>query len=331
VRAFFTLILLAILAAAGWLLWGIFLPVTPNQQTFVLLRPGYSTRRIATELKAAGVIRSADAFVVWHYLHRRHSLKAGEYAFEKTADARIVHNRIVRGDVYYREVVIPEGFTMFEIANAVQSAGLASSQDFLRTAESDTALIADFAPSATSLEGYLFPATYEFTRTQTTDDMAAAMVKEFRRTAHEIGLPLDQPAGYVARVVTLASIIEKETAVPQERPLVASVYENRAAKNIALQADPSVIYGEMLQGVYQGALHHTDMQDDSPYNTYRHSGLPPGPIGNPGKSSLEAALHPATTEYYYFVSDANGHHRFAHDLEEHNRNVAAYRKAMRGK
>jgi len=157
------------------------------------------------------------------------------------------------------------------------------------------------------------------------------MVREFRQVAHEIGLPVGGEGNDGQRVVTMASIIEKETAVAEERPLVASVYYNRMGRKMAMQADPSVIYAEMLQGSYQGALHHADLQDDSPYNTYRHPGLPPGPIGNPGKSSLEAAMHPAETDYFYFVSDGNGHHRFAQDLEEHNKNVAAYRRVMRGK
>ncbi len=133
------------------------------------------------------------------------------------------------------------------------------------------------------------------------------------------------------RTVTLASIIEKETAAPEERPKVASVYYNRLEKNLPLQADPSVIYAELLKGSYSGALHHADMEFDSPYNTYTHTGLPPGPIGNPGKSSLEAALHPATTDYFYFVSDGSNHHRFAHSLEEHNRNVALFRRATSGR
>ncbi len=329
-RTFFTLLLLAVLAAGGWLAWALLLPVTPAGQKFVLLRPGFSTRRIARELESAGVIRSADAFVLWQYLHHRGSLKAGEYLFEKPANGRQIQARLVRGDVYYREVVIPEGFTMFDVARAVQDAGLVSSQDFLSAATADTALIEDMAPGAKSLEGYLFPATYEFTRIQTANDMVAAMVKEFRRVARDIGLTTDPGRG-LPQVVTMASIIEKETAVPEERPIVASVYYNRQSKKIALQADPSVIYAELLQGSYQGALHHADMQADSLYNTYRHPGLPPGPIGNPGKSSLEAAMHPAQTDYFYFVADGNGHHRFAHDLDEHNRNVAAYRKAMREK
>ena len=163
------------------------------------------------------------------------------------------------------------------------------------------------------------------------DEMVAAMVKQFRQVAHEIGLTVGGGGKQAQQVVTMASIIEKETAVAEERPLVASVYYNRMGKKMAMQADPSVIYAEMLQGSYQGALHHADLQDNSPYNTYRHTGLPPGPIGNPGKSSLEAAMHPAETDYFYFVSDGNGHHRFAQDLEEHNKNVAAYRRVMQGK
>ena len=230
----------------------------------------------------------------------------------------------MRGDIYVHSVVIPEGYTVFDIANAIQEAGLGSRQDFLRVAQSETSLIADLAPEAHSLEGYLFPNTYQFTRTQSMEEMLSAMVKQFRQVAQQIGL-----SSNLQRTVTMASIIEKETAVPEERPTVASVYYNRLGKNIALDADPSVIYAELLNGNYQGILHHGDLQVNSPYNTYRHAGLPPGPIGNPGRSSLEAAMHPAQTDYYYFVSDGDGHHRFAHDLEEHNRNVAAYRRAIR--
>jgi len=305
-------------------------PVMPVGQTFVLLHPGYSTRRIATELQSAGVIRNADAFVVWHYLHHKHSLKAGEYLFDNSATAVDVHRRLVRGDVYFHTVVIPEGFNMFDIAQAIQNAGLGSSEDFLKVATSDTALISDLAPDAKTLEGYLFPNTYEFTRMQTMEEMAAAMVKQFRQVERELGL-ISTDMTPMQMTVTLASIVEKETAAPEERPLVASVYQNRLAKNIPLQADPSVIYAELLQGSYGGALHHADMHFDSAYNTYTHLGLPPGPIGNPGKTALEAAMHPADTDYLYFVSNGNGHHRFAKNLEEHNKNVAAYRKAMIGK
>ena len=286
-----------------------------------MLHPGYSTRRIAKELKSAGLIRSADAFIFWHYFHRHRSLKAGEYVFEQSATAFDIHNRLVRGDVYVHTVVIPEGYNLFDIAGAIEQAGLGSKEDFIKLATTNTSLIADLNPQATSLEGYLFPNTYEFTRTQTMEDMAAAMVKQFRETAREIGLTTDIP-----QTVTMASIVEKETGASEERPEVSSVYFNRLNQRIPLQADPSVIYAELLQGAYSGALHHQDMQFNSAYNTYTHAGLPPGPIANPGRSALEAAMHPANTDYLYFVSNGNGHHRFAHTLEEHNKNVAAYRK-----
>jgi UPF0755 protein len=209
----------------------------------------------------------------------------------------------------------------------------------LKVAQSDTALIADLAPGAQSLEGYLFPDTYQFSRMMSMPEMAAAMVKQFRQVAHQIGLTAPTDSGVevtrdlplpLQTTVTMASIVEKETAVPEERPLVAGVYYNRLEKKIALDADPSIIYAELRAGTYTGALHHDDMRFDSPYNTYTHVGLPPGPIGNPGKSALEAAMHPAQSDYYYFVADAAGHHRFARTIEEHNKNVAAYRRAMRG-
>jgi UPF0755 protein len=324
-RTFFTLLLVVVLAVGAWVGWVLVVPVSPSGQKFVLLRSGYSSRKIASELKYAGVIRSEDAFLLWHYFHHKGLLKAGEYLFEKPGNAITVHQRLVRGDIYVHTVVIPEGYTLFDIAQAIQDAGLGKRQEFLSVARSQTALIHDLDPEARSLEGYLFPNTYQFTRTQSMQDMLATMLKEFRQVAQQIGLNFD-----LHRIVTMASIIEKETAVPEERPLVASVYYNRLEKSIALDADPSVIYAELLEGNYQGALHHADMQIPSPYNTYRHAGLPPGPIANPGKSSLEAAMHPASTDYYYFVSNGNGHHRFACSLEEHNRNVAAYRRAKRG-
>ena len=332
-RKFLTFVLLAVLGVGGWLAWALMTPVTPEGQKFVLLRPGYSTRRIAAELEAAGVIRSRVGFILWHRIHRKQSLKAGEYLFDKTARTLDVYDRLVDGDIYVHTVVIPEGFTIFDIAQALQDAGLGSSQEFLAVARSNVELISDLDPDAKSLEGYLFPNTYEFTRTQSMKDIAAAMVKQFRQVAEQIGLTASGPGANghetdMRKTVTMASIVEKETAVPEERSIVASVYYNRLEKNVALQADPSVIYAELLNGNYSGALHHSDMSFQSAYNTYTHPGLPPGPIGNPGRSSLEAAMHPAQTDYFYFVSDGNGHHRFSRSLEEHNQNVAKLRQAV---
>ena len=323
-RALITLFLIAILAAAGWMAFQVYTPVLPPANTSLLLHTGYSTRRIASELKKAGVIRNETAFRLWHWLHPKPSLKAGEYLFEREATLPQVYGRIAHGDIYFHTVTIPEGYTMFDIAKAMEDAGLGSAVDFLRIAETQTQLISDLAPEAKSLEGYLFPSTYEFTRTQSQQEMVAAMVHQFRQTAQQIGLNSD-----VQKTVTMASIVEKETAAPEERPRVASVYYNRLARRMALDADPSVIYAELLAGTYQGTLHHADLAVNSPYNTYRFPGLPPGPIGNPGRSSLAAAMHPDNTNFLYFVSDANGHHRFARSLEEHNKNVTAYRHAIR--
>jgi len=317
----------------GFAAWQIYVPVNPpSGETFVLLRPGYSTHHIAAELKKDGIIRSEYAFLLWHLAHPKRSLKAGEYLFEQGATLPQIHDRIARGDIYFHVVTIPEGFTIFDIAKALEDAKLGTAADFLHIAQTHTELISDLAPEAKSLEGYLFPNTYQFTRTQTLGEMVAMMVHQFRVVGQQIGLVgADSKAGAgldVGKVVTMASIIEKETAAPEERTRVASVYYNRLGIKMALDADPSVIYAELLQGTYQGALHHEDLAVNSPYNTYRFAGLPPGPIGNPGRSALEAAMHPEETKFLYFVADGNGHHRFATTLAEHDRNVAAYRHAL---
>jgi UPF0755 protein len=322
-RTLFALFLAVALGVAGWAAWSVYTPVAPPANQSVLLHSGYSTRRIAIELKKAGVIHSVLAFRLWRQFHPKVSLKAGEYLFERAANVPEVYDRIARGDVYFHVVTIPEGYTMFDVAKVMEDAGLGTSDQFLKIAQTRTDLIADLAPEAKSLEGYLFPNTYQFTRTQTHEEMIGTMVKQFRQVAQQIGLNSD-----VHRTVTMAAIVEKETASPDERPMVASVYYNRLAHRMALDADPSVIYAKLLAGKYSGSLHHADLAVDSPYNTYRFPGLPPGPIANPGQGALTAAMHPAETKFFYFVSDGNGHHRFARDLTEHNRNVAAYRRAL---
>jgi UPF0755 protein len=324
-RTFFTAVLLLIIGAAAWFTWAALLPVTPAQPTFVLLRPGWTTHHIATELQHDGVIRSARAFLLLHYFHGLGSLKAGEYKFEAPANGLEVRRRILHGDVYTRTVTVPEGYNIYDIAQVVEAAGLGTAADFLIAAKGDLFLLKELDPAATSLEGYLFPDTYHFTRIDTAHEIVAAMVHHFRQEANSIGL-LRQ--GDVHRIVTLASIVEKETAVPEERPMVASVYHNRLGKNMALGADPSVVYAALIAGRYRGTIYQSDLQYDSPYNTYKYPGLPPGPIANPGAASLQAAMNPAQTDYLYFVSDNNGHHRFSRSMEEHARNVAAYRRAV---
>ncbi len=322
-RTFFKFLVVVILAAGVWLAWMLMTPYGPSIEKFVLLRPGSSTRQIAVDLRSAGIVRSVPAFLVLHYARGERSLKAGEYRFDYPATALEVYDRLARGDVVTHTVVIPEGYSLFEIAGAIEAAGLATREQFVTVARSDTALISDMDPGATSLEGYLFPDTYQFSRVQSTRDLAAAMVRRFRQEAHALGISSD-----ARRVVTLASIVEKETSVPEERALVAGVYVNRLQKNMALAADPTVVYAAQLAGRYRGTIYRSDLDFDSPYNTYRYAGLPPGPIANPGRAALEAALKPAATDYFYFVSNNHGAHRFARTSDEHARNVAAYRRAV---
>ncbi|HEX4605727.1 MAG TPA: endolytic transglycosylase MltG [Candidatus Angelobacter sp.] len=323
VKFLFRTIVTLLLVAGVLLVYGLLLPAGPSQQQLVQLKPGSSARHIAAELASAGIIRSEYAFLAWHYLHGRKPLKAGEYAFDHRATAREVYDRIVHGDIFFHTLVVPEGYNIFDIATAVEEAELGKRDEFLKVARTDTALVRDIDPQAPSLEGYLFPDTYHFTRTQSLHDMAAAMVRRFRQAAKEAGLNRDFHS-----VVTMASIIEKETGAPEERPEVASVFYNRLEKHMVLATDPSVIYAALLNGRYSGVIHQSDLHFDSPYNTYRTAGMPPGPISNPGKASLQAAMHPAQTGYLYFVSDNQGHHRFARTDAEHAANVQAYRKAV---
>jgi UPF0755 protein len=321
VKKLFAWFILICLAVAGWLLFSLFVPPGPASQQLVELKPHTNTRQIAATLEHAGAIRSANAFLVYHYTLGRRTLKAGEYDFSKPAGTIAVYNRIARGEVASHGVVIPEGFNMFDVANALDQSGVCKKTDFLNYVRTDVSLIADLDPEARTLEGYLFPDTYNFSVSQTPHDIAAIMVKRFRQEAAKIGLKDN-----IHRTVTLASIVEKETRLDSERPLVAGVFENRIAEHIGLATDPTVIYASLLRGKFDGTIRQSDLQLDSPYNTYKYAGLPPGPISNPGITALQAAMHPTQTDYLYFVANNAGGHTFARTIEEHNHNVAEYRK-----
>jgi UPF0755 protein len=309
----------------------VYVPYGPAGETFVEITPGTGTVGIARELQKDGIVRSAlafDALVIWRTVTgHAGSLKAGEYRFDHPVKMAEVYDRIRKGDVYTITLVIPEGYNIFDIANAVAAAGLDTRADFLNAEEKDTELIAEWVPEghAMSLEGYLFPDTYKFSRHAGSMVMLATMVRQFRLEAKRLGMT----AGQVPRVVTMASLVEKEVHLDQERPEVASVFENRLAEGMPLQTDPAVIYASQLRGTWTGVIHQSELKSDSAYNTYEHAGLPPGPICNPGVAALTAALHPAKTDYLYFVAEANGATKFAKTLEEHNANVAAYRSGLR--
>jgi UPF0755 protein len=238
-----------------------------------------------------------------------------------------VYERISRGDVYTVAVTVPEGATIFDIATRLEQAGVGTRQDFLSEQSRQTGLIADLDPQAKSLEGYLFPDTYRFPRKATSTQIATAMVRRFRQIAEQLGMKEN-----VHSVVTMASLVERETAVEAERPLVASVFQNRLSKRMPLMTDPSVIYGLQLRNQWRGTIHESDLKLDTPYNTYLHVGLPPGPIANPGLRALRAAIAPAQSNFLYFVAagaDPQGKSRFSTTIEEHAHDVAEYRHAVR--
>ena len=317
-----------LIVLAGLVVYFFFLkPYGPSTETFVDIPAGAGSAGIASRLEQGGVIRSRYAFWAMRKVHGG-VLHAGEYRFDGPVPLATVYARIVKGDVYTRTLVIPEGYNIFDIAGAAEKAGLGKAADFLATARRDTRLVADLSPHAPSLEGFLFPDTYRFSRHTTPDLMVAAMVKRFRQVAGQLGLAQSPD---VARTVTMASLVEKEVRVDAERPVVAGVFTNRIAQGIPLATDPSVIYAALLDGRWRGTIYRSDLDSESVYNTYRHAGLPPSPIANPGVAALKAAMNPAKTDYLYFVADANGSTRFSVDLKEHNEQVQAYRAAERGK
>jgi UPF0755 protein len=282
--------------------------------------------RIAAQLKKQGLIRSQDLFEAMH-LVKGGTLKAGVYRFDHPAKMREVFQRLQRGDVYTVSVTIPEGSNMFDIGQRLETAHFGTKEQFIATARTKASLVADIDPTAASLEGYLFPDTYKFAPKVSDDQIVAAMVRRFRLAAAELNLQSD-----FRGVVTMASLVERETPIDAERPLVASVFQNRLAKGMPLMTDPTVIYAALLDGRYRGTIYASDLGVDSPYNTYRHAGLPPGPICNPGMASLKAALKPAQTNYLYFVAasaNPSGVSKFSATLEEHAHDVQQYRKALR--
>lgn len=295
---------------------------------YVEIPRGASTRRIGQRLQEHGVVRSAVAFEILARLRGRQQLKAGEYFFSQAATVDAVLERLARGDVYYVQLVIPEGLTMFQVADRVEAARLASREEFLKAAR-DASLLRDLAPQAQTLEGFLFPAKYEFPRRTSAAEIAQAMVAAFRREWRSLAGEAPAPAPNVLAVVTMASLVERETPDPAERAAIAGVYYNRLKKNIALQCDPTVLYAMDLAGRNDGVINQSDLRRDSPYNTYLYRGLPPGPIGNPGLAALRAALHPEPVEYLYFVANQQGGHHFSRTLTEHNRNVQRYRELER--
>jgi peptidoglycan lytic transglycosylase G len=363
-KYFLILILVIVLAAGGTAAWMWFgfthsYQGFPSEGVFVDIPHGASRRYVGYLLKQNGVIRSKLAFEIYARRHPKRTLQAGEYFFYQPMTGRDVFWKIANGQIYEQPFTVREGETMFDIAHDLQASKFMPAGDFIFAA-SDPSLIRDFAPEAQTLEGFLFPATYQLPRHPAASELTALMVHKFKEEWKRIafsdpnsqtglsaqagsngqtgskGQPVSNgqtgaaTRGPRLQTVTLASLVERETPKPEERPMVAGVFENRLRKGMRLQCDPTVIYGLERLGQYKGSLTGKDLSFDSPYNTYEHGGLPPGPIGNPGEASLRAALHPAETSFLYFVANTLGGHFFSATLAEHNKNVVKYHRLLAG-
>jgi UPF0755 protein len=336
--ALILLVVLAAGAAAGYVWYSIEKPygTIPADGVYVDIPHGASRRTAAHILKKAGVIRNSFAFEFYARRHPKRTLEAGEYLFDHALSGKEVFWKLANGEVYQQPFTVREGETIFDIARDLEAAKYMAAEDFLKAAE-DPSEIKDLFPEARSLEGFLFPATYNLPKHAPAEELTGMMVRKFREALANV-LPnadtgseeSDPPAPSIASMVTLASLVERETPKPDERPLVAGVFANRLAKNMPLQCDPTVIYALQMDDEYKGTLTLRDLRLNSPYNTYRNKGLPPGPIGNPGEVALRAALHPAQTDYLYFVANTQGGHFFGSTLAEHNKNVAKYHRLLNG-
>ena len=336
-KTFAALLLIVVLAAAaagGYLWYALDKPYgkTTAEGVYVTIPHGTSARTAGRLLEQTGLLQSALAFEIYARRHPKRTLVAGDYFFDHPISGKDVFWKLANGEVFLQPFTVKEGETIFDIAHDLEAAKYMTAEDFLKAAQ-DPSQIKDLFPDARSLEGFLYPATYNVPRHVTATELTGMMVKKFREAITRLGpngVNNADGAEPLGSVVTMASLVERETPKPEERPLVAGVFTNRLEKNMLLQCDPTVIYALQLEGNYNGTLRSKDLRMDSPYNTYVNRGLPPGPIGNPGEVALEAALHPAQTDYLYFVANTQGGHFFSSTLEEHNKNVARYHRLLNG-
>ena len=318
------------LLGAAWVVYDLYHPYQGFTGSLTVeIEPGSDAPSIADLLAARGVLAHRIPFLARYWIRRTHNhLKAGDYLFDRPLRPIDVYHKLIQGDVYLNQVVIPEGSDRFDMARIFEERLGLNPADFLRTTQ-QTALIRDLDPYAPSLEGYLFPDTYRFPRRANAATVVATMLARFRhilqtRFHDELGPGSEK----LHEVITLASLVEKETPDPAERPVVAGVFARRLEKGMALQADPTVIYAVRLDHPSGGSITAADLNFDSPFNTYRRTGLPPGPVASPGEVSVRAVLHPADGDALYFVSNNHGGHIFAPTLSEHQRNVARYRREL---
>ncbi|MGH9391463.1 MAG: endolytic transglycosylase MltG, partial [Vicinamibacteria bacterium] len=296
-----------------------------EEEIFFTVERGATGLRIAESLEERGIIRDRRLFVLaLRFRADGKSVQAGEYRFVEPLSTFDVLSKLVSGDTFTFAVTIPEGLTLLETAELLAAQGLAE-KSALRAAFEEKTLVADLDPEARNLEGYLYPTTYRFPRSVAPEELARTLAGQFKRIFDETERARAAKLGLTPRqVVTLASVIEKETGLAEERPRIASVFSNRLRIGMPLQSDPTIIYALELAGRFDGNLKRTDLELDSPYNTYRYPGLPPGPIASPGEASIRAVLEPKETSFLYFVSRNDGSHHFSSTYSEHVNAVRRY-------
>lgn len=318
-----------VVAATFWIVRELGRPVrlaADPAGVFFEVEKGWSARAVVGRLEQEGLVPSARPLrLACRLFYPGQRFKAGEYRFTPPLAAKSALFAIFDGRIYLEPVTVPEGLTVPEAAELLRP-GNATGAAAFRRAALDVSLIADLDPQAKDLEGYLFPNTYDLPRRASESDLVAAMVAGFHSTFNEARQKRAAELGMTVRqIVTLASLIEKETALAVERPLVSAVFQNRLKRGMKLDCDPTVVYALKREGRYSGRLLLRDLKIESPYNTYLHAGLPPGPISSPGAASLDAALNPAAADYLYFVAQGDGSHHFSRTLSEHLDAVKKFR------
>ena len=319
--------IIGLLGGAGWLVWESRPPAAGSGIVIFEVEKGQSVHSVAESLKARGLIRKSTPFILFYKIfYEAENIKAGEFALRAGRGTKETLETLLRGKIYLHPVTVAEGLTAAETFDVFLAASFGTKEAF-EAGFKDTADIALIDPAAADLEGYLFPETYRLPKGASASEILSGMVAQFkdvfgpeaRRRAAEIGMTPHE-------AVILASLIEKETRLPEEKPLVSAVFHNRLRIGMKLECDPTVIYALKRDGTYTGQLRKRDLKFDSPYNTYMVGGLPPGPICNPGRASIEAALFPAAADFIFFVAGGEGGHVFSRTLKEHQNAVRAYRQ-----
>jgi UPF0755 protein len=319
---------LLLLLFITWFSLEFYLPLKTQPNTVVFeVEKGQAAKEIALNLKKNGIIKKTWPFLMgYRIFFPGQSLKAGEYAIAIPDSPKNILNVLSEGNVHLHSITIPEGLIIQEIANLLELADFAAKEDFLKDAENPS-LISALDKDAPTLEGYLFPETYHFAKGASAKEIVAAMVYQFMKVFTQEWIERAEELGMSIRdVVILASLIEKETSLREEKRLVSAVFHNRLKMGMKLDCDPTIIYALKREGRFKKRLRTKDLKFNSPFNTYLYPGLPPGPIANPGKDSIEAALYPADEKFLYFVSRNDGSHHFSQSFREHQNAVNKYQR-----